>query len=136
MVEGAEMLLKKYRSLNESDGPAFKIKEDPRFTRFGRYLSRTGLDELPQFINVLKGEMSIVGPRPLPVKEAKKIPRRFRIREKIKPGCTSSWVVEGSHRLKFTKWMSLDRYYVLHGTFITDLTIIFKTMGIIFRFRN
>ena len=76
MIIGAERFQKKYKASNESDGPVFKIANDPRFTKFGKLLSRTGLDELPQFINVLKGEMSIVGPRPLPIEEFKKLSKK------------------------------------------------------------
>jgi lipopolysaccharide/colanic/teichoic acid biosynthesis glycosyltransferase len=134
MINGAEKMQKKYKKLNESDGPAFKIKNDPRFTGFGKILSNTGLDELPQFINVLKGEMSIVGPRPLPIAEAKKLSGVYRVRALVKPGITSSWVTGGSHKLSFRKWMDLDREYVTKGKFGDDLEIMFKTTALIFRF--
>ncbi len=127
MIDEADKIQKKYIKLNESDGPVFKIRNDPRFTVFGKVLSNTGLDELPQFINVIKGDMSIVGPRPLPVGEAKRLPKAYKIRNLVKPGITSSWVVGGSHNLPFKKWMSLDRKYVISGTFKDDLEIMFKT---------
>lgn len=134
MVKGAEKLQKKYIKLNESDGPVFKIKNDPRFTVFGKILSNTGLDELPQFINVLKGEMSIVGPRPLPIYESRRLPKKYKVRELVKPGITSSWVTGGSHRLPFTKWMKLDSEYVLNGTLSVDLRIMLDTMTLMLRY--
>lgn len=127
MVVNAEKLKKKYRKLNESDGPVFKIKNDPRFTPFGKILSNTGLDELPQFLNVLRGEMSIVGPRPLPVEENKKLSKKYNLRLLVKPGITSGWVVNGSHKLRFNQWMKLDKKYVLSANFLTDIQIILLT---------
>lgn len=127
MKKGSERLQNKYLSLNEVTGPVFKIYNDPRLTRFGKVLRRTGLDELPQFVNVIRGEMSIVGPRPLPVNEASKLTKTQRLRELIKPGVTSSWVVGGAHRLSFEKWMELDREYIRTAKFATDLSIIRKT---------
>ena len=132
MKVGAERLQGRYRHLNEADGPVFKIRNDPRFVGIGRFLARTGLDETPQLINVIRGEMSLVGPRPLPIKEARKLTRTQKVRELIKPGITSSWVVEGSHSMKFIKWMQLDKEYVLKAHFLKDLTILFKTIIIMF----
>jgi lipopolysaccharide/colanic/teichoic acid biosynthesis glycosyltransferase len=131
MVIGAEKMQKSLFNQNQADGPAFKIYDDPRFTRFGKALSRTGLDELPQMINVFKGEMSIVGPRPLPVGESKKLSKLQKIRELVKPGITSNWVVEGSHQLSFKKWMQLDREYVKSATFFTDLSIAWRTLALV-----
>jgi lipopolysaccharide/colanic/teichoic acid biosynthesis glycosyltransferase len=127
MIVNAEKYQKKYKKYNEADGPVFKIFNDPRFTVIGRYLSRSGLDELPQFINVLRGEMSVVGPRPLPTYEAVNLPKKYRVRELINPGITSLWVINGSHNLKFKEWMKLDREYVKYGNFGTDLRVIYKT---------
>lgn len=121
----------KYKKLNEVDGPVFKIYNDPRFTQIGRILSRFGLDELPQLVNVIRGDMSLVGPRPLPVDEAQKLKSGERVRELIKPGITSMWVSEGSHKLSFKKWMVLDRKYVEHASFGGDIRIIFKTLRIL-----
>lgn len=131
MKVGAERLQGRYFHLNEADGPVFKIRNDPRFVGIGRFLARTGLDETPQLINVIRGEMSLVGPRPLPIKEAKKLTQTQKVRELIKPGITSSWVVEGSHLMKFKKWMQLDKEHVLKAYFLKDLTILFKTTIII-----
>src|SRR3990167_2504654 len=86
-------LLKK----NQADGPVFKIKNDPRFTGIGRVLAQYGVDELPQIFNIIKGEMSFVGPRPLPVDEAKKIPQKYQIRQWLLPGITFLWVAKGAH---------------------------------------
>ncbi len=112
---------------NMSDGPVFKIKNDPRLTTFGKYLSKSGLDELPQIINVIKGEMSFVGPRPLPVYEANKLTKHQKLRELVLPGITSSWVINGAHRLKFKEWMDLDKDYVENADFLTDASILVKT---------
>lgn len=133
MVNNAEKQKNKLMHLNESDGPTFKIKNDPRFTSFGKALSRTGLDELPQFWNVLCGDMSIVGPRPLPVYEANKLTTKDKIREMVRPGVTSSWVVNGAHSMNFKKWMKLDRDYVKEASFWSDLLITLKTIGLVFR---
>ena len=130
MVNNAEKLKKKYLKLNEADGPVFKIKNDPRFINgLGKFLARSGLDELPNIINVFKGKMSLVGPRPLPVNEAKKIPSKYKkIRESVLPGITSSWVVNGSHSLSFKKWMELDLDYIKNISLKTDLKIMVKTL--------
>ena len=133
MKVGSEKLQNKYRSINEADGPVFKIYNDPRLTPIGKILSQTGLDEIPQLINVLKGDMSIVGPRPLPVEEAKKLTKTQKIRQLVNPGITSSWVVEGSHSLSFKKWMELDKDYVENANLTTDITISVKTFLIVFR---
>jgi lipopolysaccharide/colanic/teichoic acid biosynthesis glycosyltransferase len=134
MIPNAERIKPRLKKQNQADGLVFKIRDDPRFTKFGKLLSRTGLDELPQMINVLKGEMSMVGPRPLPVKEAFRLTREQKIRELVKPGITSSWVIGGSHKLSFKKWMSLDRKYVENATFVSDLSIIKDTVILIGNF--
>lgn len=132
MITGAEKLRSKYQNLNMSDGPTFKIPNDPRFTKFGKYLAKSGFDELPQLINILRGEMSLVGPRPLPLIEAKLLTSPQKVRELVLPGITSSWVINGAHRLKFKRWMQLDREYVERATILTELAIIYKTGRIIF----
>lgn len=131
MKEASERQQWRYKRQNEADGPVFKIWDDPRFTGFGRLLSRTGLDELPQLINVLKGNMSLVGPRPLPVSEANKLTITQRQRHLIKPGLTSLWVIRGAHSLSFAEWMKLDQVYVGKASFVTDLNILLKTASII-----
>lgn len=131
---GAEREQEKLRKFNEADGPVFKIRNDPRFTKIGRWLARTGLDELPQVINVLKGEMALVGPRPLPVGEEAKISDRWRLKRRtVKPGITSSWVVAGGHNLTFREWMELDMKDIGNKNFIYDFVILVKTLGIVIR---
>jgi len=127
MVVGAEKLKKRYLDLNEADGPVFKIKKDPRFTKVGKILARTAIDEFPQLINVIKGEMAIVGPRPLPWEEAKRVPKRYKKRFSVLPGITSFWIVKGSHKLTFKKWMELDLDYVNNRAVFQDLSIIIIT---------
>ncbi len=132
MINKAEKLQGKYLSLNEADGPVFKIKNDPRFTPLGKKLAFSGLDELPQLFNVLKKDMSLVGPRPLPVNEAQKIPEKYKkARESELPGIVSPWVTNGRHKLSFTNWMNSDLDYVNQITFLQDLKIMVKTFKII-----
>ncbi len=131
MKKGAERQQRRYRHLNEADGPVFKIRNDPRFTKFGKLLAKTGLDETPQLLNVIKGEMSLVGPRPLPISEVRKLTSLQNKRHLTKPGMTSSWVVKGSHAMKFEKWMQLDRQYVSSASLASDITILIKTLIIV-----
>lgn len=131
MVVGAEKLKKKYLHLNEADGPVFKIRNDPRYTKIGKILTRTGLDELPQLINVVKGEMASVGPRPLPGDEAIKVPKKYQKRFSVLPGITSSWVVKGSHELSFNEWMNLDLEYVKKRSIFFDVQTLFLTSWLI-----
>ena len=133
MVEDAEKLKAKYQSLNEADGPVFKIREDPRYTGAGKIISRFGLDELPQLLNIIKNEMSFVGPRPLPVEEALQVPKKYEARFSVLPGITSSWVVVGAHKLNFKQWMDLDLEYVKKKNFWYDMKIVFKTMFLILK---
>lgn len=133
MVRSAQQQRNKFMKLNQADGPVFKIFEDPRFTNIGKFLSKLGLDELPQFINVIKGDMSIVGPRPLPTYEARKLSNRQKRRELIKPGITSPWVVEGLHALSFNQWMDLDIKYIKKATLLDDIKIIANTAFMLFK---
>jgi len=128
MRKGAENEQRELRHQNEADGPVFKIWNDPRHTRVGRWLSHRGLDELPQLINVIRGEMVFVGPRPLPVEEAKKVPRRYFRRYEVLPGLTSSWVVNGAHNLSFQEWMKYDLEDVSEQGVRRDLRIMGKTI--------
>lgn len=129
MYPEAEKDRDKYRHLNQADGPVFKIRNDPRFTRFGKWLAWSGLDELPQIINVLKGEMALVGPRPLPPDEEIRIPRKWRFkRRSLKPGLTSSWFVRGAHKLSFAEWMELDMEDIRRKSFWHDAGIVLKTI--------
>lgn len=128
MRVGAKDQQQSLRHLNEADGPVFKIRDDPRFTKIGKFLARIGLDELPQLINVIKGEMSLVGPRPLPVAEAIKLNQSQKIRELINPGITSSWAIKGTHSMKFNEWMRLDKQHILKASLLSDINILFKTL--------
>ncbi|MFZ5940877.1 MAG: sugar transferase [Bacteroidota bacterium] len=133
MVTNAEALLEKLVEKNEADGPVFKIKEDPRITRVGKFLRKTGLDELPQLINVLKGEMSLVGPRPPLEREVKKYKRWQLRRLSVKPGITCTWqIVPDRHNVSFEKWMELDIRYINNWNIFRDLGLFFKTLRTFF----
>ncbi|MBI4137125.1 sugar transferase [Candidatus Roizmanbacteria bacterium] len=131
MVRNAEQIKNKYLHLNQAEGPTFKIKNDPRFTKIGRYLARAGIDELPQLLNVVNGTMTFVGPRPLPLSEAEKIPQRYKKRFSIPPGITSPWVIQGSHNIPFKTWMELDSMYVKNHTIQGDMYIALQTVRLI-----
>ena len=127
MVE-AEKLKNKYLPFNEADGPVFKIRNDPRFTKIGRFLSHTGLDELPQLFNVLKGDMALIGPRPLPVAEENKLKKWQKAREAIKPGIISPWILEGYHSKSFDEWMKRDVEYIKQKSLLYDLGLSVKAV--------
>jgi lipopolysaccharide/colanic/teichoic acid biosynthesis glycosyltransferase len=133
MYVGAEAQQKKLSRLNEADGPVFKISNDPRFTRVGKWLSRSGLDELPQLWNILRGEMSFVGPRPLPISEAKCVPKAYAARFSVLPGITSPWVINGNHNLSFPTWMELDLAYIKEQSLLKDIFIMSQTVFMVIR---
>lgn len=133
MYMEAEKDRKKFKHLNEAKGPVFKIHNDPRFVGIGKFLARTGLDELPQLFNVLTGEMSLVGPRPLPVYEANKLKPWQKVRETVLPGITSPWVINGMHRLPFNEWMKSDSEYIKGRSFCHDLKILIRTFSMMLR---
>ena len=133
MVVNAEDLQEKLMSLNEQEGPVFKIKKDPRVTRIGRFLRKTSLDELPQFINVLFGDMSIVGPRPPVPSEVKQYERSLNRRLSINPGITCIWQVSGRNNIPFDKWMEMDMEYIDNWSLTLDFIIILKTFKVIFK---
>lgn len=129
MVDGAEALQSQLEHLNEADGAAFKIAADPRITRVGRWLRKTSIDEIPQLINVLKGEMSLVGPRPLPVRDVNNIYEQWPIRRfSMRPGLTCLWQISGRHRLRFNEWMRLDLQYIDEWSIWLDLKIMLRTI--------
>lgn len=128
MVNNADKLQKKLQQYNEADGPVFKIRHDPRYTAIGKFLSHTGLDELLQLINIIKGEMSFIGPRPLPPREASGVPNKYKERFKIKPGLTSPWVVRGTHRLTFSEWMQSDIDYLRNKNKWHDTKLVAQTV--------
>jgi exopolysaccharide biosynthesis polyprenyl glycosylphosphotransferase len=128
MVTDAEQLLEKVWYLNEMDGPAFKIKNDPRLTRIGRFLRKTSLDELPQLFNVLKGDISLVGPRPPIFEEVRQYRPWEKKRLSVKPGITCLWQVSGRNDIRFDEWMKLDLMYIDKWSFALDLKILIKTI--------
>ncbi|BAX78883.1 sugar transferase [Labilibaculum antarcticum] len=132
MVENAEALRVKLENLNEQSGPVFKIKNDPRVTRVGRFLRKTSLDELPQFFNVLKGEMSVVGPRPPIPSEVQQYQRWQRRRLSMKPGITCIWQVSGRNNIPFEEWMKLDMLYIDTWSLKLDLILFLSTIKVVF----
>ncbi|MDP6634332.1 MAG: sugar transferase [Phycisphaerae bacterium] len=114
--------------LNEQDGPVFKIANDPRLTPIGKFLRNSSLDELPQFWNVLKGEMAIVGPRPLWQPEAEKASDRARLRTRVKPGLTCLWQISGRSEVAYDEWVELDLYYIQNRSLLLDLLIVVQTI--------
>lgn len=130
MIPNAEDKLPELLHSNEMEGPVFKMKHDPRITRFGRFLRRTSIDELPQLVNVLKGEMSIVGPRPGLPREVEQYDAYQRQRLLVTPGLTCYWQVRPNRNdLTFDEWVDLDVKYIHERSFLTDWKIIFKTFG-------
>lgn len=121
---------------NEAEGPVFKMRKDPRVSRVGSFLRRTSLDELPQLINVLKGDMSLVGPRPpLPNEVAQYRPADL-IRLSVKPGLTCLWQINGRSNVGFDRWMEYDREYVSNMSFWLDLRILARTVGAVLSMRG
>jgi exopolysaccharide biosynthesis polyprenyl glycosylphosphotransferase len=128
MRKGAERELDDLREVNEADGPIFKIREDPRVTRVGRFLRQTSLDELPQLINVIRGEMSLVGPRPpIPEEVAQYKPWHMK-RLAVPPGITGLWQVSGRSELTFDEMVLLDLYYIEHWSPWLDLALLLRTV--------
>ena len=136
MYMNAEHRLAEVVSSNEVDGPVFKMRKDPRVTRVGAFLRRTSLDELPQLINVLKGDMSLVGPRPPLPKEVEQYRAGDTIRLSVKPGLTCLWQVSGRSTVGFDQWMEYDREYVRNISLRLDLIILFRTIGAVLSMRG
>jgi exopolysaccharide biosynthesis polyprenyl glycosylphosphotransferase len=129
MVPNADKLLKDLEKHNEVSGPVFKIKNDPRITPLGRFLRRTSIDELPQLLNVLKGDMSLVGPRPLPVRDYEGFNEDWqRRRFSVRPGITCLWQVNGRSSIPFEQWMELDLQYMDEWSLWLDLKILARTI--------
>lgn len=133
MCKNAQQMHFEMLDHNELDGPAFKMKHDPRITRVGKILRRTSLDELPQILNVLKGEMSIVGPRPLPTYEAEQCNEYQKQRTFVKPGLTCYWQCMGRNDIPFDEWIELDLKYIREASLWTDLKIIIMTVGAVLK---
>jgi exopolysaccharide biosynthesis polyprenyl glycosylphosphotransferase len=130
MMVDAEARREELRDRNEADGPVFKIRNDPRVTRVGRFLRRSSLDELPQFFNVLRGEMTLVGPRPPLPAEVEQYRPQDAVRLTVKPGLTCLWVIRGRSDCDFDRWMEYDREYIQRLSFWLDLTILAGTVAI------
>lgn len=132
MVTNAEDLLKELKNKNEMTGPMFKIKHDPRVTKVGRFIRKTSLDELPQLINVLKGDMSLVGPRPNLPREVREFDKWMLDKLVVRPGLTCFWQVMGRNSIGFVQWMNLDIEYVEKRNFKLDMILILKTVKVFF----
>jgi lipopolysaccharide/colanic/teichoic acid biosynthesis glycosyltransferase len=131
MVQGAEALKAQLASKNEQSGPVFKMKRDPRITAVGRFIRKYSIDELPQLINILRGDMSIVGPRPPVPSEVAKYEAWQRRRLSVRPGLTCVWQVSGRNEISFEEWMLLDMRYIDHWSLAQDLQLIIKTVPVV-----
>ncbi|MGF0108099.1 sugar transferase [Clostridium sp. SGI.024] len=136
MVVNAEELKEKLAKQNEMSGPMFKMKDDPRVTKIGKFIRKTSIDELPQLINILKGDMSLVGPRPSLPKEVAEFEPWMLERLNVKPGLTCYWQVSGRNNIDFIEWMKLDLKYVKDRSFLLDLKLIIKTFSVLFGDKN
>jgi lipopolysaccharide/colanic/teichoic acid biosynthesis glycosyltransferase len=133
MCKNAPELHKELLNSNELDGPAFKMKDDPRVTRVGKFIRRTSIDELPQLVNIIKGEMSIVGPRPLPTYENAELTEYQKQRLLVKPGLTCYWQCSGRNNVKFDEWMEMDLKYIREASLWVDFKIILMTVKAVFK---
>lgn len=136
MVINAEDLKEKLKDNNEMSGPMFKMKDDPRITKVGKFIRKTSIDELPQLFNILKGEMSFVGPRPSLPNEVKKFEDWMMKRLCVKPGLTCYWQVMGRNNIDFEEWMKLDIKYINDRSFWLDIKLILKTVFVLFGDKN
>jgi len=129
MYEGAESDRNELACRNElTEGPCFKLREDPRLTPIGWFLRQSSIDELPQLFNVLQGDMTLVGPRPLPLEEVRTATAAERRRLHVKPGLTCLWQISGRCEIPYSEWMLLDLYYIEHRNFMLDVEILVKTV--------
>jgi exopolysaccharide biosynthesis polyprenyl glycosylphosphotransferase len=136
MYVDAEKRLADVMTQNEVDGPVFKIRNDPRVTRVGAFLRRTSLDELPQLVNVLMGEMSLVGPRPPLPREVEQYRPSDAVRLNVKPGLTCLWQISGRSNVSFDDWMELDREYIRNLSLWLDVSILLRTVGAVLTMRG
>ena len=132
MVHNAEELLKDLMDRNEQTGPVFKINDDPRITKVGKFIRKTSIDELPQLFNVLKGDMSLVGPRPPIPHEVDQYNSYQMQRLAVKPGLTCIWQVSGRNNIGFDEWVEMDIEYIKTRNLWLDIKLIFKTVGVLF----
>lgn len=134
MVADAEQRQREIEYLNEASGPVFKIRNDPRLTPVGKFLRKTSIDELPQIFNVLKGDMSMVGPRPLPLRDYQGFDQDWqRRRFSVRPGITCLWQITGRSSIPFKKWMELDMEYIDHWSLGLDFKILAKTVPVVLK---
>ena len=136
MVSNAEELLEELMYENEMDGPVFKIKEDPRITKVGKFIRKTSIDELPQLYNIFMGDMSIVGPRPAIPHEVAEYNDYQKQRLLVKPGLTCIWQVSGRNSIGFDEWVDMDLEYIGKRNLWMDIKLIFKTVGVLFGDEN
>ncbi|MCM3386882.1 sugar transferase [Ureibacillus chungkukjangi] len=136
MVSNAEAIKGELLGENEATGPVFKMKDDPRVTKVGRLIRKTSIDELPQLINVLRGEMSLVGPRPPLPDEVAEYNAYEMQRLRVKPGLTCYWQVGGRSSLDFEQWIELDLKYIRERNTLVDVLLIFKTVFVLFGSKN
>ena len=133
MYQDAERRQAELEVKNEADGVIFKMKDDPRITRVGKFIRRWSIDELPQLINVLLGEMSLVGPRPLPVRDFEKMTEQHKMRLTAIPGVSGYWQISGRSDLSFEDMVRLDLYYIENWSLWLDIAIILKTVHAVLR---
>ena len=133
MVRGAHAMLPELRKFNEADGPVFKMRDDPRLHAVGAFLRRTSIDELPNFVNVLLGEMAVVGPRPPLPEEVAHYDGYALRRLVVKPGITCLWQISGRSQLSFEEWMALDNEYIDHWSPWLDVAIVARTIPAVLR---
>jgi len=129
MIANAPAMRAELGKYNELDGPAFKMKDDPRITKIGAFIRKTSIDELPQLLNVLKGEMSLVGPRPLPTYETAECNEYQLQRLLVKPGITCYWQISGRNDISFDEWIEMDLRYIREASLWTDIKILFMTVS-------
>ena len=134
MVENAEAAQAALEHMNDNSGPVFKIFKDPRVTKLGAILRRTSIDELPQLFNVLMGEMSLVGPRPLTLRDVGRFSEAWLMRRfSVKPGITCLWQISGRSNISFDRWIALDLHYIDHWSLRMDLRILAGTLPAVLR---
>ena len=136
MVHNAEELLESLMDQNEQTGPVFKMENDPRITKVGKFIRKTSIDELPQLINVLKGDMSIVGPRPPIPHEVAQYNEYQMQRLSVRPGLTCIWQTSGRNNVGFDEWVEMDIEYIENRNLWLDIKLIFKTVGVLFGDKN
>ncbi|NIK66652.1 sugar transferase [Paenibacillus sp. BK720] len=136
MVANAEEMLETLLSKNEIEGAMFKMKEDPRITKVGKFIRKTSIDELPQLWNVIRGDMSLVGPRPALPREVNEYTSYDKLRLKVLPGCTGLWQVSGRNELSFKEMVELDLKYIEERGFLLDLKLMLLTVRVMFGSKN